>query len=190
LIGRSRRQAGRTGSSCCSAIRFSVRSCGQQLASPYHLEGQSLLLNKAPEVVVWIASPRQSGRCGLNDMFGVCVVSAGNGISEVHDDTPLSAIPVHQSSAACTASGRTTTLPHPSGERDMFTSVADLRILSSALALLITRAGKRARAKPENPRVIRARQLMDHVDDKLYLLSPCSMTPVQPPRESQSPNHV
>jgi hypothetical protein len=62
----------------------------------------------------------------------------------------------------------------------MFTSVADLRI----------RAGKRARAKPENPEVIRARQLMDHVDDKLYLLSPCSMTPVQPPRESQSPNHV
>ena len=84
----------------------------------------------------------------------------------------------------------TTTLLHPSGERDMFTSVTDLRIMSSALALLITRAGKRVREKPENPEVIRARQLMDHVDDKLYLMAPCSMTPVKPPREPQSPKHV
>jgi hypothetical protein len=72
----------------------------------------------------------------------------------------------------------------------MFTSVADLRILSSALALFITRAGKRVREEPENPEVIRARQLMDHRDDRLYLLPPCSMTPLRPPREPQSPKHV
>ena len=55
----------------------------------------------------------------------------------------------------------------------MFTSVSDLRILSSALALFITRAGKRFREKPEKAEIIRARQLMDDVDDKLFLQ--CSM---------------
>jgi hypothetical protein len=72
----------------------------------------------------------------------------------------------------------------------MFTSVADLRILSSALALFITRAGNRVRERPENPEVIRARQLMDHVDDRLYLPPPCSMTPVKPPRHLLLRSHL
>jgi hypothetical protein len=190
LIGRSRRQVGRTGSSCCSVIRLSVRSCGQHAVSLRHLKGQSLLLNEAPEVLAWIALPRLAGRGCLIATFGVCVVSAGEGIGELRDVTRLSAIRVHRNLVACTASDRTTTLLHPSGERDMFTSVADLRILSSALALFITRAGNRVRERPENPEVIRARQLMDHVDDRLYLPPPCSMTPVKPPREAQSPKHL
>jgi hypothetical protein len=50
-------------------------------------------------------------------------------------------------------------------------SVADLIILSSALAPFIVSAGKCAREQPEQVDVIRARQLMDAVDDRLYLLS-------------------
>lgn len=52
-----------------------------------------------------------------------------------------------------------------------FISAADLRIVSSALAQLIAYAGKRANGASERAEVMRAREMMDWVDDELYALS-------------------
>jgi hypothetical protein len=109
-------------------------------------------------------------------------VSASKGVGEV---ARQSGIRINQEHfvVAQPATG-STTVRQPNGERGMFTSVADLRILSAALALFIANMGRRVREKPENPVAIRARQLMDHIDDGLHL------TLVKSPGESQPPKHV
>jgi hypothetical protein len=88
------------------------------------------------------------------------------GVGEFYQDThPLG---YFDDCAVCI--GDTTARQHR-GERGLFTHPADLVIVSTALALFIVSAGKRSRQVPEKTEVVRAREMMDWVDDKLFLLS-------------------
>ena len=65
---------------------------------------------------------------------------------------------------------------HDSGDQTkangvVFICATDLQIVSAALAQFIVNAGKRVRDEPERAEVVRAREMMDCVDDELYALS-------------------
>ena len=59
----------------------------------------------------------------------------------------------------------------PDGHGAVFIDAIDLKILSTALAQFIVDAGRRTRDEPERTEIIRAREMMDDVDDELYALS-------------------
>jgi hypothetical protein len=53
----------------------------------------------------------------------------------------------------------------------VFICATDLNIVSAALALFIVDSGKRVWDEPERAEIVRAREMMDCVDDELYALS-------------------
>src|SRR4051794_31543165 len=53
----------------------------------------------------------------------------------------------------------------------VFIGATDLEIMSAALAHFIVDVGRRFKDAPERAEVIRAREIMDRVDDELYALS-------------------
>jgi hypothetical protein len=70
----------------------------------------------------------------------------------------------------------------------VFVGATDLMILSAALAQFIVNAGKRVRDEPERAEVIRAREMMDRVDDELYMLLHVKGPLLTPSREYASAN--
>ena len=90
-------------------------------------------------------------------------MSANDGFSESQENARQS----DRSSGAAVC-----VVTHGTARHDtVFISVYDLMILSSALAQFIANAGRRIRGSPERAEVMRAREMMDWVDDELYALS-------------------